>query len=422
MLVEALEEHVDSAAVQELGAGALLYLAFDEPGAEVDKTLPLIGEPGVKALLAGMERHPLNGRVLTNVCGALANLTSWTTAGRTRATIAGRDTKKAATFRGEGGLLSPHCVEAVIRHGGMRLVVHALQALPNEIGVLANGCEVLSHLARGKEHRAALCDVGAIEVLLGTIRRHPESEAITEHSSMALGFLAEERFKVPPLQVPVVKEIGRLLAMEIIVRGMKLHVECEQLQANACKALANLSLEDVNRKLLVDEPQGGIETIVHVMKEHHSSPKVAANGSEALANVAKSVRFQETVALKGGIDAVLNAMRMHHDRVDVLEMAVAAVHHLSQTASNRPALGKRNACQALCVVLNTSNSEEGKLLASELVTLHCCGAVAQLALEPICKALFVRSKGFDSVVHAMASFEKSEQVQKFGCAALEALA
>ena len=130
----------------------------------------------------------------------------------------------------------------------------------------------------------------------------------------------------------------------LVVQAMAMHERAKGVQHNGCYALAALAVAGSDRddstgnnQLRVVEA-GGLVRLLKAMDVHQSAKGVQANGCRALANIAAGdERIREQAIAAGGKGRVLKAMEAHASSKDVQQRGSLALAALAPAGEGRVA-------------------------------------------------------------------------------------
>lgn len=158
-LIKPLMVHTTNADIQE--QGMLLLRSLSTNPENVPK---LLSSGGVEVIMAAMDEHLQNAVIQEAGCATLCNFTETTNP-------TDKDGKPTAPVADEKAV-------AKANHGGIRVVVAALQAHADDVAVLTASCRAMRALCVRTDNQVKAAVAGGIEALVSTLRIHVDNGII----------------------------------------------------------------------------------------------------------------------------------------------------------------------------------------------------------------------------------------------------
>jgi hypothetical protein len=300
MVVEAMEVHVDVAAVQAQGMAALNGIVTVGGGAAYTDAIVAVG--AVDAIVAGMLAHVDDTRVQENGMGVLHSIASRhnsndelrvaavVAGGGVAAVVVGMIANEAVAVVQQAGskaLCSIACYHAndITEAGGIDAIVAGMDANPDVPGVQDEGYKALSSIANTSCCAVAVMEAGGLRTILAPM--FGEVAGGVQHSG---GSDAAIRLSMECLSV--LAKSGEACAAEVVagggveaaVAGMRAYQGDAEIQVQGIGALWGMS-ESAHKDAVV--AAGGLAVIVEGMRTCAESGEVQRDGNSALKNIAE---------------------------------------------------------------------------------------------------------------------------------------
>ena len=440
LIVQTMEEHANSASVQEEACSVVAQLAV------MCRTETMILEAGVvRAILGAMKQHESVAKVQELGCSALHSL----------AYANGRNVKKIA------------------EDGGVWVILRGMKQHQSIADVQLQGCWALSNLASYDENRKLIAARGGIGVILLSMEQHRWVPAVQQWVCRVLSNLA--------LNLEIEREIGRSGGIALVLLAMKQHQLIVGVQESACRALSKLAFDGENQEKIkeaegigvilcaMDQHQlapdvqeqgcralsqlalhgenrkeigeaGGIGVILHAMENHPRVPDVQAQTCRALSILAENDENKKEVGDAGGIDVILRAMELHRSVAGVQNQACRALFHLGITDGSRETTREADsggivvflrAIRAMPFHWRGWDASRGVAIVLGAMKQHPrvpdvqeegCRALSELAINHVGKTAVGDAGGIGVIIRAMKEHRMVSKVQEQACQALSILA
>jgi hypothetical protein len=216
----ALHTHADCANMQLFGCLALLNIA----GAHQDHDATMAGSGAVGAVLSALTRHKADAEVQRAACAALSTMTY--------------------------GPMSDAVNAEAVRLGCLEAVSAAMARPAAEPKMLHAGCNFIEQVSACEAHAARAGAAGAVEAVVGVMRRHPNDEEVCIATCLALDALLTfcdanahkaQRAGAAPLVEAVMRQCQDEECINSCANVMKM---MQRLSADADAAMAALLAEE----------------------------------------------------------------------------------------------------------------------------------------------------------------------------------
>jgi hypothetical protein len=345
-IVAAMRRVATSSAVADVGCQVLQHvgqLGTDTTTGAQPMLRALVDAGATDAVLAAMRRHAASAEVQINGCNALACFVR----GKLENTPAVEAILEAMRRHADDGSVhgfgscalwcitcfdTPATIDAIAAGGAIEMVLVAIRRNPTYHFLHRHGCALLANLSCGSGvNRAKIIRRGGVKTMLAVIRSD-----VTEIVRAALAVL---------VNIAVTDEgwsgdsaaIASAGGVDVVVDAMRRHADAVIVQIDACRVVAELTLDAV--------PRGCVDAVTLAMRRYRSNPHMQQHGCAALAALAATSAGQAAVGRGGGVDAVLGAMLAHPGSKQVQESGCAALLRLADNAANKAAIVAGGGCR-----------------------------------------------------------------------------
>ncbi|KAJ1483026.1 armadillo-type protein, partial [Baffinella frigidus] len=313
----------------------------------------------------------------------------------------------------------------IASEGGVRLAARAMREHPGHFNVQLQGSGAFRALSKDVRNKDSIRTIGAVDLILKALRRHPESEALAEQGIPALWLLSHGA-QGEDLR-PWSDE--HAIAERTVVLAMRRHGDNATIQEAACGLLGTLSLMEHSPEKLRSLCGGA--AVLGAMFRHMFDRGVQAEALGALASFALAPRLAQTLT-PGGADAVVRSLeRLKQDPGVVANgcRAIAGIAGRRGTSliwrdpdeDGRQDLSRSGEVEpgkvAIQAVIDGMQEQRGEARAQEN---GCIALRRLLSSEPTNKGAFkVAGCGaIPCILRAMQAHLSAAGVQEQGCAAL----
>lgn len=256
-------------------------------------------EAGALPLLTGaLARHssPAGAAVVREACGALHSITC--------------DDDVRVPY----GLACDHTRKIVEEHAGLKVLVQALQAFPNNLDLQSKLCSTLAHLTTRNNYCQEVLDLGGL-TLLGSLLA-----TCGDHQDLARQVLSALRAMA--CNDAVKDAIVRAGGTETIVATMTRHLTSPQVCERSCAALSVLALRRPEHCRIIMEC-GGVQAAVQAMKAHPQEVSVQKQACILIRNLtSRSPALAKPILELGAEELITRASTTHPDCGDVAKAAL----------------------------------------------------------------------------------------------------
>ncbi|KAM6219317.1 armadillo repeat-containing protein 6 [Rhynchocyon petersi] len=262
---------------------------------------------GVLPLLTGaITQHNHCADVVREACGALRVMTF--------------DDDIRVPF----GHAHTHAKMIVQEHRGLKVLIKAAQAFPDNPGILSEVCSTLSRLAVRNEFCQEIVDLGGLEVLMALLDND------TSHHQLLNAFLSPQDLVKQVLSAlraiagndDVKDAIVRAGGAKSIVATMTEHIASPQVCEQSCAALCVLALRKPENSRAIMEGGGALATL-EAMKAHPKEVGVQKQACMLIRNlVARAQDFSQPILDLGAEALIQQARAAHRDCEDVAKAAL----------------------------------------------------------------------------------------------------
>ncbi|KAG8517275.1 Armadillo repeat-containing protein 6, partial [Galemys pyrenaicus] len=252
---------------------------------------------GVLPLLTGaIVRHSCCAEVVREACWALRVMTF--------------DDDIRVPF----GHAHDHAKMIVQENGGLKVLIQAAKAFPDNPSVLSELCSTLSRLAVRNEFCQEVVDLGGLSVLVALLANCSDHQDLVKQVLSALRAIAGND--------DVKDAIVRAGGTEPIVAAMTRHLTSPQVCEQSCAALCVLALRKPENSRVIVEC-GGALAALQAMKAHPQEAGVQKQACMLIRNlVARSQAFSQPILDLGAEALISQARATHRDCEDVAKAAL----------------------------------------------------------------------------------------------------
>ncbi|KAM9686406.1 armadillo repeat-containing protein 6 isoform 1-T2 [Trichechus inunguis] len=252
---------------------------------------------GVLPLLTGaIAQHSRCADVVREACGALRIMTF--------------DDDIRVPF----GHAHSHAKMIVQENRGLKVLVKAAQAFPDDPGVLGELCSTLSRLAVRNEFCQEIVDIGGLGILVGLLADYTNHQDLMKQVLSALRAIAGND--------DVKDAIVHAGGADSIVATMTRHLASPQVCEQSCAALCVLALRKPENSRVIVEG-GGALAALEAMKAHPQEVGVQKQACMLIRNlVARSQAFSQPILDLGAEALISKARAAHRDCEDVAKAAL----------------------------------------------------------------------------------------------------
>ncbi|XP_062337331.1 armadillo repeat-containing protein 6 [Osmerus eperlanus] len=247
---------------------------------------------GVLALLVdALAQHAARASLVREACLALRVMTF--------------DDDIRVTF----GNAHEHAKMIVLEHGGLKVLIEAAKAHPENTLVLSELCATLSRLAVRNEFCQDICDLGGLKFMMSLLAEGMDSQELVRQLLSALRAIAGN----DDVKDAIVNAGG----VELIVIAMNRHITNAQVCDQGCASLSVLALrKPSNCGVIMDE--GGAMAALQAMKTHPQDVNVQKQACMLLRNMVARMQKLTQPILEMGAEALISqALATHQDCHDV---------------------------------------------------------------------------------------------------------
>ncbi|XP_042527119.1 armadillo repeat-containing protein 6 [Dipodomys spectabilis] len=252
---------------------------------------------GVLPLLTGaISRHARHADVVREACWALRVMTF--------------DDDVRALF----GQAHDHAKKIVQENRGLKVLIEATKAFPDNPGVLSELCSTLSRLAVRNEFCQEVVDLGGLDVLVTLLASCSDHQDLVKQVLSALRAIAGND--------DVKDAIVRAGGPECIVAAMTQHLASPQVCEQSCAALCVLALRKPENSQAIME-HGGALAVLQAMQAHPQEVGVQKQACMLIRNlVSRSPAFSKPLLEQGAEALIAQARAAHPDCEDVAKAAL----------------------------------------------------------------------------------------------------
>ncbi|XP_074507156.1 armadillo repeat-containing protein 6 [Sebastes fasciatus] len=207
-----------------------------------------------------------------------------------------------------------HAKIIVLEHNGLKVLIEAAKAHPDNTSVLSDLCSTLSHLAVRNEFCQDICDLGGLKLIMTLLADSYETAELVRQVLSAIRAIAGN----DDVKDAVVNAGGVQLIVFAMNRHMSNSAVCEQ----GCACLSVLALRKPNNCKVIME-NGGALAAVQAMKTHPDVLNVQKQACMMMRNLVSHISDLSKQFLEMGAEALITqALRTHQDCDDVGKAAL----------------------------------------------------------------------------------------------------
>ncbi|XP_061099000.1 armadillo repeat-containing protein 6 [Conger conger] len=207
------------------------------------------------------------------------------------------------------GQAHEHAKSIVLEHGGLKVIVEAAKAHPNNMGVLSELCGCLSRLAVRNEFCQDIVELGGLKFMMTLLANSLDHQELVRQ---VLG-----AFRAVAGNDDVKDAIAKAGGTELIVMAMNRHMSNPQVCEQGCAAMCVLALRKPNNCSIIMESAGALAAL-QAMKTHPGDVNVQKQSCMLLRNlVAHTQAFSQPILEMGAEALIGQAMAAHRDCSDV---------------------------------------------------------------------------------------------------------
>ncbi|XP_012596888.2 armadillo repeat-containing protein 6 [Microcebus murinus] len=292
MLVATLAQHAGAADLTCSGIRCVRHACLRH-----ERNRQGLVEAGVLPLLTGaIARHGRHADVVREACWALRIMTF--------------DDDIRVPF----GHAHDHAKMIVQENRGLKVLIEAARAFPDNPGVLSELCSTLSRLAVRNEFCQEIVDLGGLGVLVALLANCNDHQDLVKQVLSALRAIAGND--------DVKDAIVRAGGTESIVATMTQHLASPQVCEQSCAALCVLALRKPENSRVIMEG-GGALAALQAMRAHPQEAGVQKQACMLIRNlVARSQAFSKPILELGAEALITQARAAHRDCEDVAKAAL----------------------------------------------------------------------------------------------------
>lgn len=294
--------------------------------------------------------------------------------------------------------------------GALEVIVASMRAHPSHAGIQENGAAALGNLSAHPSNHERARDCGAMEVRWGGRENAWAARAPIPSEDPAQG-----PADAPPRLAP--HGCSRQAVMDAMVRHLK-HVG---VQENGCAAELGplcLCVAPVGSGLLASVPEllrKPLRTSSSPLTSHPiPRPRPKSNSCAAVGNLAVNEENQAKAGRIGVVEAVIDAMNQHPRHAGVQERGCSALRNICGSFDNQVKVASVGGIQAVTNAIKNHSSHVG-------ICERGCAALGNLTFKnPDNQNLAANCGSVEAVTGAMRSHISAAPVQERGAAALGA--
>ncbi|XP_064184708.1 armadillo repeat-containing protein 6 [Anguilla rostrata] len=206
------------------------------------------------------------------------------------------------------GLAHDHA-KMIVEHGGLKVLMEAARAHPNNTGVLSELCGTLSRLAVRNEFCQDIVELGGLKFMMTLLADSLDHQELVKQVLGALRAIAGN----DDVKDAIVKAGGT----ELIVMAMNRHMSNPQVCEQGCAAMSVLALRKPNNCQVIMDT-GGALAALQAMKAHPGDANVQRQSCMLLRNlVARTESFSQPILEMGAEALIRRVLAAHRDCGDV---------------------------------------------------------------------------------------------------------
>lgn len=207
-----------------------------------------------------------------------------------------------------------HAKMIVQENRGLKVLIDAAKAFPDNPSVLSELCSTLSRLAVRNEFCQEVVDLGGLSILVALLANCSDHQDLVKQVLSALRAIAGND--------DVKDAIIRAGGTESIVAAMTRHLASPQVCEQSCAALCVLALRKPENSRVIVEG-GGAQAALEAMKAHPQEAGVQKQACMLIRNlVSRSQAFSQPILELGAEALIAQARATHQDCEDVAKAAL----------------------------------------------------------------------------------------------------
>ncbi|XP_073705398.1 armadillo repeat-containing protein 6 isoform X2 [Garra rufa] len=207
------------------------------------------------------------------------------------------------------GQAHEHAKMIVLEQNGLKVIVKAAKAHPENKSVLSELCATLSRLAVRNEFCQDIVDLGGLNFMITLLADSLDYQDLVKQVLSALKAIAGND--------DVKDAIANVGGAELIVMAMNRHMANAQVCEQGCAALCFLALRKPNNCKVIMEC-GGALAALQAMKTHPDEVNVQKQSCMLLRNLVAHTRdFSQSILEMGAEALITQALTAHRDCGDV---------------------------------------------------------------------------------------------------------
>ncbi|XP_006186310.2 armadillo repeat-containing protein 6 isoform X1 [Camelus ferus] len=207
-----------------------------------------------------------------------------------------------------------HAKMIVKENGGLKVLIEAAKAFPDNPSILSELCSTLSRLAVRNEFCQEVVNLGGLSILVALLADCNDHQDLVKQVLSALRAIAGND--------DVKDAIVRAGGTESIVAAMTRHLASPQVCEQSCAALCVLALRKPENSRVIVEG-GGALAALQAMKAHPQEAGVQKQACMLIRNlVARSQAFSRPILELGAEALISQARAAHRDCEDVAKAAL----------------------------------------------------------------------------------------------------
>ncbi|XP_065729976.1 armadillo repeat-containing protein 6 isoform X3 [Phocoena phocoena] len=300
LLVATLARNADSANVTCSGIRCVRHACLKH-----EQNRQSLVKAGVLPLLTGaIARHSRCADVVREACWALRIMTF--------------DDDIRVPF----GRAHDHAKMIVQENGGLKVLIEAAKAFPDNPSILSDLCSTLSRLAVRNEFCQEVVDLGGLNVLVTLLANCNDHQVGVQSCLRDLVKQVLSALRAIAGNDDVKDAIVRAGGTEPIVSAMTRHLASPQVCEQSCAALCVLALRKPENSRVIVEG-GGALAALQAMKAHPQEVGVQKQACMLIRNlVARSQTFSQPILDLGAEALISRARATHRDCEDVAKAAL----------------------------------------------------------------------------------------------------
>ncbi|XP_017350460.1 armadillo repeat-containing protein 6 [Ictalurus punctatus] len=291
-LIDTLRSHQEDPALTCLGIRTVRHCCLKH-----EQNRQGLVKAGVLNLLtSAITRHIERAEVVKEACSALRVMTF--------------DDDVRVPF----GQAHEHAKMIVLEHNGLKVIIEAAKAHPENMPVLSELCATLSRLAVRNEFCQDIVDLGGLKFMMTLLADSLDGQDLVKQVLSALRAIAGN----DDVKDGIVNAGGA----ELIVMAVNRHMSNAQVCEQGCAALCMLALrKPSNCKIIMES--GGALAALQAMKMHQAEVNVQKQSCMLLRNlVSRTSDFNQTILEMGAEALIGQALASHRDCSDVAKAAL----------------------------------------------------------------------------------------------------